>query len=105
MLRRTGAEGTGAGRISLYIAKGIWAFLVVTAIALLSLYWIKWPALFFLLVFLIPLMKFVPIAAALGLYFGFKESEEDDEREARIGMVFNAAAFVVGAIYFLVKGA
>jgi hypothetical protein len=88
-----------SGRISLTIALCIWAVLLVTAVAF-GLYWINRVAFFFGLIVLIPLVKLVPIVAALGVYFGFKGLEAEDERDARIGFALNAAAFVVGALFF-----
>jgi hypothetical protein len=96
-------EKTGSGRVSLTIAKCVWAFLLIAVIAFYVLYWINWAALFLVLMLLFPLMNLVPIVAALGVYFGLKDSEADDEREARIGIALNAIAFIVGAVFILLK--
>jgi hypothetical protein len=90
-----------SGRTSLTIAKCVWAFVFIAVLAYYALYWISWVALFFALMLLVQLMKIVPIVAALGVYFGFKETEAQGERDARIGMVLNAVAFVVGAIFLI----
>ena len=93
-------EEAKSGRISLTIAKCIWAFVLTAVIAYFALYWISWVALYLVLMLLMPLMKFVPIVAAVGVYFGFKGLEAEDERDARLGLALNAVAFIVGAIFF-----
>ncbi len=96
-------EKTGSGRISLAIAKCIWAFMFVAVVAFYVLSRTNWVALFFVGMLLYPLMSLVPIGAALGVYFGFKESEADDEREARLGIALNVIAFILSAVFAVLK--
>jgi hypothetical protein len=98
--RPTRIEKAGSGQISLTIAKCIWVLLIMGAIASYILHSTSWVGLFFLLMLLFPLVKLVPIVAAIGVYFGFKESEAEDEREARIGVTLNLGAFILGIMFF-----
>lgn len=89
-----------AGLMSLNIAKCVWAFVLLAVIAYFGLYRISSVAFFLAMMVLFPLMKLVPIVAAVGVYFGFKGLEAEDERDARIGFALNAVAFLVCAIIF-----
>jgi hypothetical protein len=91
-------EGASAGRISLRLAICLWVLVLAIVFAMYARYWTGSVTLYLVLALLLPLIKLSPLVAAVGVYFGFKGLEAQNIRVARLGILLNAAAFVVGVI-------